>query len=70
MQRVTLDIGMTFEPVEDELRDTLLPDLFQGDTYQIPGRVVTGLPVNQAGIDLPNPTQTAGDNWMASCIIT
>ena len=43
--------------------------LFQGDTYQIPGRAITGLPANQAWIALPDPTQTAGENWTAFCVI-
>ena len=58
MQRVTLDIGTAFHPVEKKLRNALLPALFKGDIYQIPGRAVTGLPVKQAGIALPDPTQT------------
>ena len=28
------------------------------------------MPVNQARIPLPKPTQTAGANWTASCVIT
>ena len=56
--------------MEDELRGVFLPALFKGDTYQIPGIAVNGLPFNQAGISIPEPTQTAGANWMASYIIT
>ena len=37
---------------------------------QIPGRAITGLPVKQAGIALPNPTQTSGLNWTSSCVLT
>ena len=59
VQCATPDIGMAFQPVEDELQDTFLPDLFQGATPQISGRVITSLPVKQAGITLPNPNQTA-----------
>ena len=69
MQHVTPVIGMTFQAVEDELRGTLLPALFQGYTSQILGRAITGLPVKQAGIFLPDPTQTDGANWTASCVI-
>ena len=45
MQRVTPGIGMEFLPVEDKLRETLLPALFQGDVSQIPGRLITSIPV-------------------------
>ena len=60
---------MEFQAVEDDLLDTFLPELFQGAMYQIPGRAITGLLVKQAGIALPDPNQTAGVNWTASCII-
>ena len=36
----------------------------------IVGRGVTRLSVKQAGLDLPDPTKTAPENWMASCVIT
>ena len=61
---------MAFQAVDDELWDTFLQALFWGGTSQIPGRTITGLPVKQAGIDLPNPTWTAGSNWTTSCVIT
>ena len=70
MQRVTLGIGIVFQVVEDEMRDTLLPALFQGATSQNPGRLITGLPLNQAGIALPSPTHTVRANWTAPCVIT
>ena len=38
----------------DTLWDIFLPDLFKEDTAQIPGRAITGLPVKQAGITLPD----------------
>ena len=68
-QCVTPDIGMAFQVVEDALRDVLLTDLFQGAMAQIPGRAITGMPVKQAEISLPDPTRTAGANYMASCVI-
>ena len=55
MQRVTLDIGTAFHPIEDALRD---------------GRVVTGLSVKQDVIALPDPTQTSRSNWTVYCVIT
>ena len=70
VQRVTLDIGNAFQAVEDELRETLLPVLFQGVTSQISRRAITGVPSKQAGIALPDPNLTSGLNWTASCIIT
>ena len=56
VQRITPCIGMAFQAVEDELRDTQHSVLFQGATYQIPGRDITGIPVKHAGIALYNPT--------------
>ena len=58
MQRVTPGIGIVFQVVEDEMRNTLLPALFQGLTSQNTRMLITRLPVNQAGIALPSPTQT------------
>ena len=62
VQCVTLYIGMEFQPVEDALREAFLLDRLKGDLYPIPVRAVTGLPVKQDGISLPEPTQTAGSN--------
>ena len=70
VQHITPDIGTTFHPVEDKLRNTFLLDLFKGETYQIPGRVVTSLPVKQDGIALPDPTQSLRTIWTASYAIT
>ena len=70
MQYVTPDIVMEFHPVEDALQEAFLLALFKGDTSQIPRKAVTSLPVEQAGISLPDPTQTAGSNWTASYVIT
>ena len=70
VQCITLEIGMAFQLVEDVLQEIFLPSLFQGDTYHIPGRLITGMPVKQAGIALPNPTRNAGENFTESCMIT
>ena len=70
VQRVTQDIGTAVHPMEDDLRDAFLPHLFKGATLQTPGRAVTGLPVKQAGIALPDPTQNPRANWKVSCVIT
>ena len=69
MQRVTPDIGTSFEPAYDVLQSAFLLDLFKGDTSQIPGISVTSLTVYQSGISLPDPTHTAVANWTASCVI-
>ena len=68
VQHVNPEIGMAFQVVDYVLRDIFLPDLFQGDTSQIPGIEITGLPVKQAGISLLNSSHTVGENWTASCI--
>ena len=70
MQRVTPGIRDDFFPVEEELRETFLPDLFQGLGEGEPGRRVTRLPVKQAGLAILDPENTAPENWMASCVIT
>ena len=67
VQRATLDIGTTFHTEEDDLQDAIISSLFKGDTSQ---GVVTGLPVKQAEIYLPDPTQTSRASWTASCVIT
>ena len=61
---------MEFHTVEYLLCNAPLLALFQGETSQISGRVVTGLPVNQSGIALPDPNLTDVANWTASCVIT
>ena len=48
----------------------ITPFPLQGDTHQVPERAITGIAVKQAGIALPEPTQTALNNWTASCVIT
>ena len=65
-----LDIGKSFQPMEYPLQEAFLPALFKVATSHIPGRVVTGLPVNQAAIALPYNTQKPGSNWTAYCVIT
>ena len=69
VQRVTSNIGTESQTIEDALRNNLLLYLFKGATYQIPRRAVTGMSVNQAGISLLYPTETAISNCTASCVI-
>ena len=62
MQQVNLGIGDAFFPVEKALRETFVPALFEGLGDGVPERGVTRLPVKQAVLALPNPTQTAPEN--------
>ena len=70
MQQVTPGIGNTFGPVEKALRETFVPALFEGLDDGVPERGVTHLTAKQAGLALPDPSQTAPENWTASCVIT
>ena len=70
MQRVTLCIGDAFVPVEKSLWETFSPALFQVLGEGALGRGVTCLPLKQAVLVLPDPTNTAPENWTASCVIT
>ena len=70
MQRVTPGIVDAFGPAEKPLRETFVPALFEGLGEVAPEQGVTRLPVKQAGLALPDPTQTAPENWTASCVIT
>ena len=47
-----------------------MPALFQGLREGVPERGVTRLPAKQAGLALSDPSQTAPENWTASCVIT
>ena len=70
MQRVTPGISNAFGPVEEEIAKAFLPALFEGVGDWAPEREITRLPVKQAEMALPDPTQTAPANWQASCVIT
>ena len=65
MQRVTPGISNAFGPVEEEIAKAFLPALFEGVGNGPPGREITRLPVKQAGMALPDPTQTAPENCWA-----
>ena len=47
-----------------------MPALYEGLREGVPERGITRLLVKQAGLDLPDLTQTASENWTASCVIT
>ena len=70
MQRVNPGIGDAFRPVETPLKYTFVPALFEGLGDGVPEQGVNRLTVKQAGLALPDPSQTAPENWTASCVIT
>ena len=70
LQLVTLGIGDAFGPVEEEVKTAFITELFHSVGNGTPGREITRLPVKQAGLSLPDLTQTTPDNWQASCVIT
>ena len=70
VDRVTPGVGDAFDPVEEALREIFVPALYKGLREGVPEREITRLPVKQAGLALPDPTQTAPDNWTSSCVIT
>ena len=70
MQQVTPGIGDTLGLVEKALRETSVPALFKGMGEGVPEKGFTRLPVKQAGLALPDPSQTDPENWTASCVIT
>ena len=53
---VTPGIGNAFVPVEKVLRETFVPDCFEGLGEGALERRVNRLPVKQAGLALPEPT--------------
>ena len=70
VQSVTPGIGDAFGPVELALKEIFVPALCEGLREGVPVQGITCLPVKQAGLALPEPTQTAPENWTASCVIT
>ena len=70
MQRVTPGIGNAFGPVEEVLQETFFRDIFQGLVEGELERGVTRLPAKQAVLALLDRTNTAPENWTASCVIT
>ena len=70
VQGVAPNIRDEFVTVKKALRDSLTLNLFQGVGEGIPGRGVPQLPSKHAGMDLPDLTMSAPENWMASFVIT
>ena len=69
VQPVTSGIGDAFSLVEKELRETFVLTLFKRLDDGVPEIGITCLPVKQAGLFLPDPSQTDPENWTASCVI-
>ena len=70
MQRVNLGVSDSFGPVETALKETFVPELIEELREGVPEQGVNRLPVKQAVLALPDPSQTATENWTASCVIT
>ena len=70
VQRVTPGVGNSFVPVETDLKENFVPALFEGLHEGVLERGVTCLPVKKVGLALTYPSQTAPENWTASCVIT
>ena len=70
VQQVTPRVGDSFGPVETALKETFVLALFEGLREGGTKRGVTRLPIKQAGLALPDPSQTAPANWTMSCVIT
>ena len=62
MQRVAPGVGDAFGPVETALKETFVPELFEGLREGVPEQGVTRLPVKQAGLAIPDPSQTDPEN--------
>ena len=59
MQGVTPGVGDSFVPVEKALKETFVPALFEGLREVVPELGVTCLTIKQAGLALPDPSQTS-----------
>ena len=70
LKQVPPDIGDTFGPVEEVLRDTFIPVLSKGVGEGTPVWGVACLPVKQAGLALLDPTKASPENWVESCVKT
>ena len=69
LQRTVPNIGHLFEPLENALRDRLLPTL-TGHQLSPIERDVMSLPTRNGGLGIQNPTNTADDNHQDSITIT
>ena len=70
VQRITPGVREDFCPVEEALQKSFLPALFQGCKDEVLIQVVIYLPIKHSGLEIPNPTLSALENWTTSCVIT
>ena len=56
--------------MEEALDKSFLPPLFKGTTAEVLSLGITRLPVKQAGLEIPNLTLSAWENWTDSCVVT
>ena len=69
VQRTIKDIGHLFQPLEDCIRDKLIPALV-GRAVSDVERQIFSLPVRYGGLGIANPTECADREYEASCSIT
>ena len=69
IQRTIPGIGDLFKPLEDAIRDELIPSICGRTVSNIEWHVLA-LPVRLGGLGLGNPVETADDKFNASCYIT
>jgi hypothetical protein len=65
LQQVTEGIDVEFSGIESALCTQFLPALFGKESLTNSQQQLTCLPVKQAGIAIPDPTELAGGNYMA-----
>ena len=69
IQRTIPNISHLFEPLEQAIRDTLIPAII-GRKVSDMERKIFALPVKLGGLGIYNPTQTADQEFAASTLIT
>ena len=69
VQRTIPEIGHLFEPLEEAIRDKLIPALI-GRKVNNKEREIFSLPVRYGGMNIRNPVQTAEKEFEASMFIT
>ena len=71
LQRVVPELEEVMAPIEEAIKDTFLPALFQEEGPTLDAmRLLLSLSVKKAGLGMPNPAHTARDNMEASQRIT
>ena len=70
VQFINLIVGAELHPTEDTLQREFLSPLFHVVEVHMMVLEVTQLPMNKAGLDIPNPNLSSLDNWYSYCVIT